>query len=743
MSAVATRLAYAERIRRLRETKLRHTQEKQAVIGSMDHDDWALVLPPPEKRHMVDAVSPSGMPIQDCLLAGFDIEPNHPSGGSFGPRACGWNFRRLMEAHPPYVDPVSSLAGAYMVNFSSYLKPRWNPDYSYDHLKPQQERYQLIHGIGAGQHFCQDLSLGLRDGFGGLLRRIRDGRDSRPADRHAFYDGLEHVVLGMQNWIARTADEAERQAQEEPDPELQESLRRVAAVNRRILSEPPATFHEACQWILWYQLAARMYNGSGSLGRLDVILKPYYDRDVAAGILDDQEAMFHLACLFVRDTAYIQLGGPDAGGTDVTNRLSYLSLEAAHALKIPVNIGVCVGRDVDPKLLERAVQILLEDRTGIPKFLGVDNTVQGFTRNGVPLSVARTRAYSGCHWSAVPGREYTINDCTKVNLARVFEVAFWELVDSGATPSVRRLWEAFSEHLARAMDIIRESLAFHMAHMKDAMPELVLDLLCYGPIEEGVDASTGVLEYNHIGVDAAALATVADSFAALEHQVEPEGASAWHELANHLKRDWTGEEGARARARMRSTPRYGSGNSLADDYAKRVADLFTRLTVERTLPNGAKLIPGLFSWANTIGMGKKVGATPNGRFAGRPISHGSNPDPGFVEHNAPTALVLAVASVQPGYGNAAPLQMEIDPGLAQAEEAGALVSTLITTHFHLGGTQINLNVVSKEKILEAHADPAKFPELVVRVTGFSAYFASLSPEFRQLVVDRILAEEAS
>ena len=53
-----------------------------------------------------------------------------------------------------------------------------------------------------------------------------------------------------------------------------------------------------------------------------------------------------------------------------------------------------------------------------------------------------------------------------------------------------------------------------------------------------------------------------------------------------------------------------------------------------------------------------------------------------------------------------------------------------------------MNVMDAETVLEAHKDPSKYPDLVVRVTGFSAYFASLSPEFRQLVVDRIIAEGA-
>ncbi len=100
--------------------------------------------------------------------------------------------------------------------------------------------------------------------------------------------------------------------------------------------------------MLWYQAAGKMYNMGGSLGRIDQFLYPFYERDVEHGILTDEEAVFHLACHFVMDTSYIQLGGPDTSGKDTTNRLSYLVLEAVHRLKIPVNVGVSVGESTDP-----------------------------------------------------------------------------------------------------------------------------------------------------------------------------------------------------------------------------------------------------------------------------------------------------------------------------------------------------------------------------------------------------------
>ncbi len=193
------------------------------------------------------------------------------------------------------------------------------------------------------------------------------------------------------------------------------------------------------------------------------------------------------------------------------------------------------------------------------------------------------------------------------------------------------------------------------------------------------------------------------------------------------------------RRMMKNIPRFGTGGSCADEYAERISRIFSEMVANTRTPQGMKLVPGLFSWANTIPMGKEVGATPNGRFAADPISHGANPDPGFRKDGAPTAMAAAIAAVQPGYGNTAPMQIELDPLITRDEGGVELVESLIRTHFLLGGTQINLNVMDSRRVLEAHKDPSKYPDLVVRVTGFSAYFASLSPQFRQLVVDRIIS----
>ena len=742
LSLDVTELTYQQRIDALRDEKLRCTREKQTLLGDMDFDDWGQILPPEDQRDYVHVMSPSGIMIRDSIIKGFEVASNHPSGGFFGPKAVGENYRALLERHPVTIDPLSSLAGAYMLNFTSYRRPHWNPDLRYDHLKPVQEQYQLLHGIGGMQHLTPDIAIGLRLGWGGLLDHIRTNRASHGPEKADFYDGLEAVVLGAQNWVQRHADAARALAETEDNPQRRQNLFEIADVNAHIVSDPPGTFRGACQWLLWYEMVARMYNGSGAVGQLDVLLLDYYEADVAAGRLTDDEATFHIACMLLLDTMYCQLGGPDRAGRDVTNPVSFLVLEAAHWLKIPANVAIAVGRGTSEALLRRGVEIMLEDKTGIPKFLGVDNTVPDFAKNGYPLEDGRDRKYSGCNWCGIPGREYGMNDLIKINLAVVFDVALHDmLTDPAVTPSLELLEQRFEDHLRRAVATIAQGIDFHIAHMHEVFPELVLDLCCTGPIERGEDASHGGLDYTNIAVDGAGLATTADSFAAIRQRIVDEGRLTWADLLHYLDTDWAGPDGERARLMMKHVPHYGHGGTLADDYAARLSQLYTRLVLEHPTPSGVKMLPGLFSWAYTVKFGEHLGATPNGRHAGDLISHGANPDPGFRKDGAPTAMAAAVAAVQPGYGNTAPLQIELDMSVIDQENAVEVVSQLIRSHFELGGTQINMNILDKQKVLEAHIDPSRHPDLVVRVTGFSAYFASLSPEFRQMVVNRILADD--
>jgi len=301
------------------------------------------------------------------------------------------------------------------------------------------------------------------------------------------------------------------------------------------------------------------------------------------------------------------------------------------------------------------------------------------------------------------------------------------------------LWRRYVEHLSVSVRVLKEGFDWHMQHQADNRIEIVLNLFSHGPIERGLDMSAGGVDLYFLTADGIGLAVVADSLAAIEQRVVQEKRLSWEELAQHMRNDYQGAE--HVRLMLRNIPRFGTGGTRADEWARRVAGTYTDLVRSTPTPNGFTILPGLFSHGGIAQYGEDLGATPNGRHSGQSVSHSANPDPGFMPDGggAPTAKANAVAVVQPGWGNSAPLQLDVDSHLLKESGGIEAFESLIRTHNQQGGTLINLNIISKEKILAAHQDPSKFPDLMVRVTGYSAYFHSLSPEYRQQIVDRLLA----
>ena len=326
-----------------------------------------------------------------------------------------------------------------------------------------------------------------------------------------------------------------------------------------------------------------------------------------------------------------------------------------------------------------------------------------------------------------------MNDTVKINIAKVFDEAMKEL-KAGNEYSTQSLYEIYKKHLKIAIDTTAKGINLHLDHAWEVTPELIMNLMMHNTLEKGEDISQ-VAELYTVGVDGAGLAVVADSFGALEQRVETEKFLTWQQVFEALDNNFEDE---RTRLILNSSLKYCHGNSPADKWAKELTKSWVSLVKAQEMPKGRQLVPGWFSWSRTIEYGSKVGATPNGRRNGEPISHGANPNPHFRQDGAPTAQSNGIASVQCGYGNTAPLQIEFDPQVAADEKGVETVLALIEGHFKQGGTLININVLDGDKLMAANENPDLYPDLVVRVTGFTAYFASLSPEFRQLVVDRFL-----
>ncbi|MDO5479363.1 MAG: pyruvate formate lyase family protein, partial [Clostridia bacterium] len=412
-------------------------------------------------------------------------------------------------------------------------------------------------------------------------------------------------------------------------------------------------------------------------------------------------------------------------------------LDAADKINIACNLTIRVHDNLDEEFFKKSVYYLFKNKQGWPRYSSDTALAEGFMKCGYPLELARKRVAAGCHWMCIPGMEYTMNDTVKINLAKVFEVAYYDMMASNVK-STEELWKLYKMHLKAAVDATGNGIMHHLKYQTKSQPELILNLFQHGLIEKGVNITDGGANYYNMCVDGSGIAVVADSFAACQQRVELEGKITFDELTKHLEENFSGKDGEYIRVMLQNSQRYCGGDTLGDDWAKKISELYTELV--RDLNNqhpGINFIPGFFSWSNTIGLGKTVSATPNGRKAYDAINHGANPNGGFRKDGAVSAMCNSIGAIQPGYGNCAPVQLEFDPGIVNDEEGIDKMAAMIKTIMNTGNTLLNINIIDAKKILEAHKNPFKYPDLVVRVTGFTAFFAMLSPEFRQLVVDRV------
>ena len=714
---------YDERIALLRERKVAQTEEK-ARAGGADEDDYGLI-------------------VQDEF--DYKLKPNHPNGSIYGYQAWTENYCAILKDHPIYVDPLDAFTAKGFL-FLERLRPKdkkWNPDYPFDELQAIFNRYQVISGIDNCHHFTPDLCIGMELGWGGILKKLKEQKELHDESHLDFYNAEIAVVEAIIAFISRAGDVLEEKAAEERNHQLRENLLQMADINHRICSEPPKTFREAVQWSNWFSMVSRTYNRGSAGGQLEDMFNSFYERDIAAGILTDEEAVFYLACMFLQDSRYWQICGPDADDNDTTCRLSYLALDAADKINIACNLTIRYHDKLDPVFFRKSIEYLFKNKQGWPRYSSDKALMEGFMRCGYDKELARRRVAAGCHWMCIPGMEYTMNDTVKVNLAKVFEVAFDEMMaDTATEPSIDALWAQYQKHLKTAVDATGAGIIHHLTYQTKSQPELILNLFQHGLIEKGVNITDGGANYYNMCVDGSGLAVVADSFAACEQRIDREKRMTYAELNRFLDANYECEDGEYVRQMMLSSPRYGGGDTLGDQWAVKVKDLWTDLVRDlveqhKDNPKHVNFIPGFFSWSNTILLGSILKATPNGRKKGEPINHGANPNSGFRKDGAVTSMCNSIAAVQPNYGNCAPVQLEVDPGITNDPEGVDKMCAMVRGILKSGNTLLNINIIDAKKILEAHKDPYKYPDLVVRVTGFTAFFAMLSEKFRELVVERI------
>ncbi len=578
---------YADRIASLHSSKLAMNDVKRELGRVHDSDDWGFVVfpdfhfEPPKFRE--DGVIYGGLEISKAL-------------------------RKWLNDMPPYVHKESALGGAWVDILQDNIKIGIHPeDYVPKEVSDIWGKYNTSPGFLGMNHCGPDMNIGLELGWGGLLAKVRYYRNFLAPEDTSFFDMEEETVLGIREYVVKVAEEAERMAAIEEDPTAKKNLEEIAEMNRYLVDNPPRTMREACQFIAHFQSVDRTYFSGGALSQLDELLRPYYERDTKAGILTDEEAVWYIASLFYNDTHYSQIAGliPD-GSRDMTSRLSFLILDALHYLHIPINVALRVSDKVNPALLRRSLEYTLEDGSGVDYSCNV-GVEEGYARNGYPLHLARLRAKVGCNWVALPGIEYPLQDVTRANMAMAFQWAMKDIRDEKKY-DLEYLFERTCYHIKVIVDSIKTGYDKHYEVVGKVRPELVLNLFMHGPIERGLNAQQGVDVVN-FNIDGIALATVADSFAALETRIVNEKRMGWEEFFEVLDQNYEGHEDIRLM--MANIKRFGTPGSLAEKWAKRIRDFYVKTCTETGTPKyNLKIIPGMFSHGDIYIHGRRLPAPP-------------------------------------------------------------------------------------------------------------------------------------
>ena len=592
-------------------------------------------------------------------------------------------------------------------------------------------------------------------------------------DAFARQQELEAMLVcteALVRFAGRHAERARELASAERDPARRGELERIAAVCSWVPAHAPRDFHEALQayWFAHLGVTTELNTWDAfSPGRLDQHLAPFYRQGLAGGTLTRAAAEELVQCLWVKfnnqlappkvgvtaeesgtytDFAQIGFGGLTREGRDGVGDVTFLLLDVTEEMRLlQPSASIQVSAENPDALVRRAAEII---RTGFgqPSVFNADLIVRELVRQGKSVEDARCGGSSGCVEVGAFGKE-NYNLTGYFNLPKVLELALHDGVDprSGrrlgpatgdprAFGTFEALFSAFDRQLRHFVDMkVRGNNVVERLYAA-RMPSPFLSVLIDDCVARGRDYHDGGARYNTSYIQGVGLGTITDALSALHHHVYGERTVPMDALLAALAKDFAGEERLR-QLLLNRTPRYGNDDDRADALMVRVFEAYFAAVDGRPNTKGGRYAINLLPTTVHVYFGSVIGATPDGRRAGQPLSEGVSPVQGADRHG-PTAVLRSVAKMDHGRTGGTLLNQKFTPALL-ADDAGldGLVQ-LVRTYFALGGHHIQFNVVDAATLRAAQERPAEHRDLIVRVAGYSDYFCDLGKALQDEIIAR-------
>ncbi|ACZ19667.1 Formate C-acetyltransferase [Thermanaerovibrio acidaminovorans DSM 6589] len=573
----------------------------------------------------------------------------------------------------------------------------------------------------------------------------------------------------------RHAEEAERMAASEADPKRREELLKIAQVCRWVPAKAPRDFWEALQ-MYWFCHLGTITELNGwdamSPGHLDQHLEPFYEKGLADGTLDREFAKELLSCFWIKvnntpappkvgvtaqesgtynDFTQINLGGVRRDGSDGTSEVSYLILEVLDELQLlQPQVSVHISQRTPERFLRAAAKVIRRG-SGYPSVFNSDLVVQQQVRMGKTVEDAREGGTSGCIETGCFGREaYILHGY--LNVPKILEITLHDGVDpltgkrigisTGSLEDFEtfdQLYQAFERQLRYVVDVKVRVDNFLSAMFARYAPAPFLSVLIEGCIEKGRDYYDGGPKYNTDYIQCCGIGTVTDSLSAIRKHVYDEGRFTLRELVEACDANWMGYEEMRQYVWNR-TPFFGNDDDRADGIMRRVYQSLVDAIEGKRSPKGETYHINMLSTTCHVYFGKKLGATPNGRFAHAPESDGTSPSHG-ADRNGPTAVIKSLSKMDQVKSGGTLLNQRFLPSVLAGDEGLEKLCGLIRTYFRLGGHHIQFNVVDTKTLRDAQENPEAYRGLLVRVAGYSDYFVDLDRYHQEEIIARTAQEE--
>lgn len=642
-------------------------------------------------------------------------------------------------------------------------------------LRPEDAaaREASLHTAGVMKgHMTIDNETVLRRGLRSLRREAqRHLAATGPDDpRRDFYRGAIIALQAAERFALRYAELAERMAEDEADAARAEELRLIARICRRVPAGPAESFHEALQatWLMHMLVALDVGPGHHCFcpGRIDRYLLPALRADIESGRLTEQQARELLACLFVKyneipsfDTPQLYIvGGTRPDGSDACNELTLMALETTDQLQL-IAPGACLAwhRDLNPAVMRQAT-LMLTRGGGYPAIFNDEVIVPGLRDVGVSARDAVQYVPCACTEITVAGRSNPWVASGYVNFAKALSMALRGGVDAATgrllgarTPPAAELttYDALEAAVAKQVRFLTKSNArtvgaFQAAAARhDAHP--LLSCVVRDCLPRGRDINRGVSAARYVFTEpeAVGLTNLADGLAAIRQVVFQQRSATLEEIVEATDANFEGHE--RLRRKLLAAPKFGNDDEEVDEIAARFADLWHREAARQRSPLGGSYLPGYLSWIMHARLGAETEATPDGRPAREPLADCLGPAQGR-DRNGPTAAMRSVNRIdlRPALGGVV-FNLKFDRRIFGTPFHGrrivsdadlARLEALLHGFFAGGGFEVQVNFTDAAELQRAQQRPEQFPNLLVRVAGYTARFTRLSPDLQDEIIRR-------